>query len=129
MSNISYIAKRFREGEFLCYDVIAEGHYMNIFLPNGAPMRNIEQEVSASLENPFPEQRTEDQVLVVYPEPLPEPKVEEKPIPVFVFPEGNPVMKWKAVELQNYMAFHGIDYSDGDTKRVMLEKIQDHFAA
>lgn len=120
---ITYIAKRSRDGKFFCYDVVAEGIYMNLFLSEGAPVEKIALHVEDHLNNPFPEHRMNDSISVI----METPKVEKKSKPkIPVFPEGKPSMQWKVADMQNYLAAYGIGYSDGDTKKQMLESIREH---
>lgn len=127
---ITYIAKRHRDNKYLCHDVIADGIYLNLFLSDGAPVEKIAQHAEAWLRNPFPASRMNDSIQVIMDTPK---EVEadlaqdKKNIPVI--PEGKPSMQWRVVEMQNYMAFHGIEYEDNDTKSMMLKKIEKHFAA
>ncbi len=128
---ITYIAKRNRNGAFHCYDVVADGIYLNLFLSNGAPVEEIAQEAEEWLANPFPDQRRSDSITVVSgllgdPESIPLP--EEEPPWDADYPEGTPSMKWTAVEMQSYLGNFGIEYSDGDAKKVMLVGIRKHFS-
>ena len=132
---ITYIGKRSRDGIFYCYDLVADGIYFNLFLSDGAPPEKIAQYAEDWLVNPFPEHRRNDSISVIMgslseEEPVEEaPPQEEPEESIRIFPEGIPSMKWKAVEMQNYLATYGIDYSDGDTKATMLVAIEKHFGS
>jgi len=120
---ITYIAKRHRDGLFHCYDVIADGIYLNLFLSEGARMEKIAQHAGHYLENPFPESRMNDSITAIMGSL--DAVSQDDAIPVF--PEGKPSMQWNAVEMQNYLTAFSVKYSDGDTKKVMLERIKEHY--
>lgn len=144
---VTYIAKRHRDGKFYCYDVIADGSYLSLFLSEGAPVEKIALYVEDRLNNPFPEHRMNDSISVIMESNLldiprvlvagrwvPRPDMEasktdnSKGGAIPVFPEGKPSMQWKSVEMQNYLAAFGIEYSDGDKKAEMLDRISEHFS-
>jgi len=62
--DITYRAKRSREGEFYCYDIVADGVYFHLFLPNGSPLSVIEQAAEDYLDDPFPDQGVNDTITV-----------------------------------------------------------------
>ena len=122
---ITYIAKRFRDGVYHCHDVIADGQYLNLYLAEGATVEKITKYAAESLDAPFPARRPGDtvQVLIDKSATVEEMVIIEVPETEPGLPAGTPDMKWKAVEIQNYLGAHKIAYGDGDTKRVMLDLI------
>jgi hypothetical protein len=84
---ITYLAERTRDGEFYCYDVIADGEYFHLFLPNGSPLSIIEQYAQEYLDDPFPDSKPGDSVSVVSGSlTAPEPETN----PILITPTYNP---------------------------------------
>ncbi len=108
--DISYIARRFREGEYYCHDVIVGGLCINIKLTAGASMEKVNKRVKEWLDHPFPEYQSGDTINQIFPD------LTATGLPI-------PSMRSTAVEIQNYLATREIDYKDGETKAVMLARI------
>lgn len=62
---ITYIAKRFREGVYICHDVVVDGVYINLFGTGGESVEKIALRTDEWLNAPFPEHRRNDSISVM----------------------------------------------------------------
>ena len=104
---ITYLAKRYRGGEFYCYDIVADGVYFNLFLSNGSPLAEIEEAAEDYLDDPFPDSRLNDTIAAVSGSlDIPEPETD----PIYVYPENYPDVLLKFIEIEeNSWLLEGIE--------------------